>query len=359
MNYKKYSDKYFLRSKKILEKENINPWVKMQCFIRKGPGKIAGIDEAVQLILKHSDIQAKNGKIYALEDGVNYNSTETVMLIEAPLQSIIELETLYLGIITAETTKLNDNRVIDLKAIKENMQKIVNMTKRPVLYFGARHWRYDEDAAISKAAFEGGAFGCSTDEGAATVGQDGLGTIPHALVLAFAGKYGKKQATLKATQAFHKHIDKAVNRIALVDTFNKEISDSLSVASELGENLFGVRLDTCGENFGEGCLKKDSNDFKSGRGVTVELAKNLRNALNKNGFNNVKIILSSGFANPEKVRAFIDAEQEMGIKIFDSLGVGQLFYSRSATADIAEVDGKLLSKFGRHLKINKRLVRML
>jgi len=351
--HQKYSDKYFLRSKTILEKEKINPAVKIQCFIRKGPGHIDGIIEAVNFIKKYSNIEKIGGRIFALKDGMKYEPNETVMLIEAPLQTIIDLETIYLGIISAETTKINnDKSCIDPEQIKERMQEIVRLVDgRPVFYFGARHWRYDEDAAISKAAFDGGAAGCSTDEGAKTVGQIGMGTIPHALVIGIGSRSGSQNATLQSAIAFDKHMDKNIKRVALVDTFNKEITDTLAVAKALGDKLHGVRLDTCGENYGELCIKE--------KGVSVELAVNVRTALNREGFEKVNIVLSSGFAKPEKVKRFVDAEKRLKMRLFDTLGIGQLFESRSATADIVEIDGTRIAKTGRHYRPNKRMVKML
>ena len=69
---KKFTDKYFLRANEILKKEGLNPWVNMQVFVRKGPGKIAGIDEAVNLIIENSNIREVGGRIYAKKDGSNY-----------------------------------------------------------------------------------------------------------------------------------------------------------------------------------------------------------------------------------------------------------------------------------------------
>jgi len=91
----------------------------------------------------------------------------------------------------------------------------------------------------------------------------------------------------------------------------------------------------------------------------VELAGKVRQALDDNGFGHIKIILSSGFAKERKVIDFVESEELWKIKLFDGLGCGQFFHSRTATADIVKVDGKLLSKTGRGYKENKRLVRRL
>ena len=81
--HEKYTDKYFLRTKKILEKDEINPMVRYQVFVRKGPGIVAGIEEAIEIIETYSPNFRKNGgKIYALKDGDDYAAGETLMHID-------------------------------------------------------------------------------------------------------------------------------------------------------------------------------------------------------------------------------------------------------------------------------------
>jgi len=234
----KFSDKYFLRANEILKADDLNPWVNMQVFVRKGPGKIAGINEAIELITQNSNIEKVGGRIYAKQDGALYQPTETVMNIIAPVQEIMELETVYLGIIAAATTRQNDKKEIDLKSIQRNVEQIVELAKdRPVLYFGARHWHYSEDKDIASAAFAGGAFQAATDNGAKVAGKLGVGTIPHALENVYAYKYGKNKAVVESTKAFDKHMDLAIPRIALVDYNNKEISDTLDTIYALPQSI--------------------------------------------------------------------------------------------------------------------------
>ncbi len=347
--YEPYTDKYFLRSREILEKDGLNPWVKMQVFIRKGPGKVKGLEEAISILEEYSELKENGGKIYALKEGSDYAPGETLMIIEGYLQDFIELETMYLGVLTAAMTPGD----IDLKQVEENAKRVVEAAEgRPVMYFGARHWHYSMDAEITKAAHQGGCVAASTDVGAGTFGEKGVGTMPHALILAYGD-------TVKAAEAFDRYIDKKVNRIVLVDTFNREITDTLATARSLGKRLYGVRLDTCKENIGEGGTPENGIPYETGHGVTVELAKNVRTALDENGFENVKIVLSSGFGNVGKIKAFTDAEKRFGMRLFDALGVGGLFKANYATADIVEVNGKPFSKKGRKLNFNPRLEEVL
>ncbi|MCX6801989.1 MAG: nicotinate phosphoribosyltransferase [Candidatus Diapherotrites archaeon] len=320
-----FTDKYFLHSKEILGKEGLNPRVKYQVFFQKGPGIVCGIDEAIAIIRKYAP--GKEIRVRALYDGEPYSAKETVMEIEGPVQELVALETMYLGVLSAGTT------------IASAMHEICSVAKgKEVYYFGARHWRFDSDRELSYAAWVGGATGVSTDIGASSFGGKGMGTIPHALVLVF-------NDTVKTAEKFEKHFGSESKVIALIDTYNKEITDSLRTAEALGEKLYGVRIDTCWENRGEGA--------KKGKGVTVELARKVRKALDEKGFGHVKIFLSSGF-NAKKTAEFMAAEKKYG-KFFDAIGTGSVFDFRFATSDIVEMGGKPCFKTGRPAKPSKRL----
>jgi nicotinate phosphoribosyltransferase len=386
--FEPFSDKYFLRTHEVLQKEGLNPFVRAQVFIRKGPGEVAGVEESLAMLEKFTELKAKGGRVYALPEGSTYRPKETLMVIEGPIQEIIALETLYLGALSAATTRLNDNLdKVDLAAAQENMRKVVELAGgRPVTYFGARHWTYKEDAAIAYAAYKGGATGCSTDAGAATFGAVGQGTIPHALENIYAWQFGKERAVVEATLAFDRVIDPSVPRIALIDYNNRELDDSIAVADALKDKLYGVRVDTCGENIAQGALissrceeadawraqgislpSDDAPDARYwyGTGVTVTGVYALRRALDQFGHKDVKLILTSGFGDPAKVKAFVEAEKVLGVKLFDALGVGGIYKPcRMATMDIVAVGDTEdsmtpISKVGRPYTPNARLERLL
>ena len=383
--YEPYQDKYFLRTLEILQKEDLNPWVVAQVMIRKGPGIVGGIDEAIAIIDKYSDIRKHGGEVYAINDGDEYAAGESLMFIKAPIQDIVAFETMYLGVMSAATTRASgDPGIINLDDVTKNMREVVKAAEgKPVMYFGARHWTYAEDAQISKAAFDGGATSCSTDIGAATVGQKGVGTIPHVLENIMAWKYGRDNAVVEAMKAFDKHIDPSVPRISLIDYNNKEIDCSLAVAKALSGRLNEVRVDTCGENVGQGALKSASEagqweslgvtlpaesdphaKYWYGNGVTVTGVYALRRALDENGYQDVKIVLSSGFGDVDKINAFNNAKSVFGVELYDELGVGGVYKSRSAKMDIVAVGEnpstmEAISKTGRGFKANDRVERVI
>jgi nicotinate phosphoribosyltransferase len=355
-----FTDAYFLRAKRILQAEGLDPQATMQVFIRQGPGRVFGIDEAVGLLQRFSPLAEHGGAVFGLPEGSSYAPCEPLLHIEGRLQDFVELETLYLGAISAATSLGNGEPAPDLEAVKARAAAIRRLVgDRSLMYFGARHWRWTWEERISKAAVQGGFDACATDAGARAAGlRAGVGTIPHALILAFAHKYGPERAGLEATLAFDRHIDAQIPRIALVDTFNREIDEALAAAKALGPRLWGVRLDTAGENVGQGGAPFDGRAYWTGPGVTVESARAVRDALRAAGFEKTRIALSSGFGDPAKVAAFVEAEKTHG-RLFDSLGVGGLFPARIATADVVRVEGREMGKKGRSYRPNPRFVRLL
>jgi len=348
-----YTDIYFTRARRILEAEAINPRVLYQVFIRKGPGTVRGINEAIAILDRYCDLDTNDIRIRALPEGSNYQPGETLMLIEGPVQALMEVETMYLGALSAATSRANGQEGIDLDRLELDVRRVCELIgERPFVYFGARHWHWKEDIDICRAAMAGGAVNASTAIGSKLVEKEPSGTIPHALVLTLAGIHGSESATTKAIEAFDRHIDPGVGRVILVDTFNREIDDALASARALEGRLSGVRLDTCGENQSQGGNPSDGRRYWTGNGVTITGTLAMRQALDRAGFHKVKIVLSSGF-NPEKTAVFVEAEKEYG-RLFDAIG-GSCYSSWMATADIMAVDGKVMHKTGREPRPNPRL----
>jgi len=193
------------------------------------------------------------------------------------------------------------------------------------------------------AAASGGITAFSTDAQASLVGKKGVGTIPHALIAAYKGD------TVMATRAFVKHVDPSIDLVALVDYENDSVGTAIEVAKAMEGRLWGVRLDT-GENMVDKSLFSEMGTFRP-TGVNAQLVWNVRNALDTEGFGDVKIIVSGGF-DAERIRAF----EEDGVPV-DAYGVGAALYEGrfDFTADIVIVDGKPQAKVGRAVRENPRL----
>ncbi len=355
-----YTDKYFIHARGILAAEGLNPRVTMQVFIRRGPARVYGVNEAMAILKKYSPLEEHGGRVLALPEGSEFAPVEPLMHIEGPIQDFIELETMYLGVLSSRTTEATDRRTIIPEDVGRHAAAIREAVPgKFIMYFGARHWHWSMDAAITKAVIEAGFDATSTDIGAQAAGiGKGIGTIPHALVLVFAHANGRERATAEATLAFHRHIETGAPRIALVDTFSRELDDAVATAKALGGALNAVRLDTAGEVIAQGGVPFDGRQFITGAGVTVTSTLAVRGALDKAGFEDVDIVLSSGFGKLDKLRTFARAEQEHG-RLFESLGIGGVYEARFATADIVQVEGCDLAKCGRAFRENPRFVRML
>lgn len=325
-----YTDAYFLRTAEILEQDNHHPKILMQIFQREHV-TLCGTDEVIALLKRCSKNNA-NLKIHSLHDGDQVEPWETVMTIEGDLASFTHLETIYLGILSRQSR------------IATNVHNAVQAANgKPVLFFPARYDSYLTQEQDGYAAMIGGITQFSTDANALASGKKGIGTVPHALIATYNGD------TLAATMAFDKYIDESVARIALVDFDNDCVNTSLKLARKLGSKLVGVRLDTS-NNMVDVSLQEKMGMFKP-TGVCKELVYEVRKALDAEGFQHVKIIVSGGF-NAKKIAEF----EKLNVPV-DTYAVGSSFFDGNInfTADIVQIDGKDCAKKGRTLIKNSRL----
>lgn len=326
-----YSDKYFVRTKEILEKDNNHASVLMQVFTRKD-AVVCGIDEAIA-VLKLCATRPGELVIHALYDGDVVKGGETVMTIEGDYSTFAHLETVYLGVMARPT------------AIATAVKKVVMAAaEKRVLFFPARFDHYRVQTTDGYAAFISGALGVSTDAQGAWWGEEGLGTMPHGLIAAYAGD------TVKAMVALDKYLPEGASRVVLSDFNNDCIGTSLKVAGALGKKLWGVRFDTAED-------VKDvsvTGEGKDSCGVCPELVFKARAEFDRNGFDWLKIIVSSGF-DEEKIRRF----NELGVP-FDAVGVGSALMREKVdfTADVVMVGGRPCAKVGRKFNPNPRLKRV-
>jgi nicotinate phosphoribosyltransferase len=328
-----FTDTYFVRSREVLRAEGRSPRVLMQ-VTGKQVGHLGGIDATIAVLKLCAD-DWSTLVVHALLEGDFYDDWETVLTIEGPYESFAHLETIYLGLLGRGTK------------ICSNAHDLVEAARpKPVMFFGARDDHFATQPLDGYAAAAGGVLSFSTDSQASLVGKRGIGTIPHALIAAFKGD------TVKATKAFARHVDPAVNLVALVDYDNDSVKTSLDVARALEGRLWGVRLDTA-ENMVDKSLYSQMGAFRP-TGVNPQLVWNVRNALDAEGYGEVKIVVSGGFDV-----ARIEQFEEEGVPV-DVYGVGAALYEGryDFTADIVVVEGKPQAKAGRSLRENPRLTRV-
>jgi nicotinate phosphoribosyltransferase len=173
-----------------------------------------------------------------------------------------------------------------------------------------------------------------------------LGVVPHALIAAFGGD------TVAATKAFADQVPDETRLIALCDYENNCVKTSLEVARAMEGRLYGVRIDTS-QHLVDTSILSMMGSFPP-TGVNPHLVWNVRNALDEEGFGDVKIIVSGGFTI-DRIRAFEDD----GVPV-DAYGVGSSLYNVHLpfTADIVQLDGQPQSKAGREARPNARMERV-
>jgi nicotinate phosphoribosyltransferase len=110
-----------------------------------------------------------------------------------------------------------------------------------------------------------------------------------------------------------------------------------------------VRLDTS-ESLVDFALVDEMGDFKP-TGVNARLVQRVREALDRDGFERVKIVASGGFTI-EKIHEF----EELGVPV-DAYGVGSSLIrgANDFTGDVVLTDGRPSGKFGRRYRENARL----
>jgi nicotinate phosphoribosyltransferase len=328
-----YSDKYFVRARDVLMRTGRNPQVTIQVF-QKRSAWLGGVDEAIAILkLCLTDgFTWKDLDVRALRDGDAVEPHEAVMHITGPFVAFAHLETLYLGVLARRTRVATNTRLV-----------VEAAWPKPVMFFPARFDHWLVQTGDGYAAHIVGAIGVSTDAQASWWGSEGIGTVPHALIAAFNGD------AVAATLAFAQTMPEGVKVISLVDFENDCVGTSLAVARALGARLFGVRLDTS-EAMVDRSVTPQMGDFDP-RGVNPRLVRNVRSALDGEGFRHVQITASGGF-DADKIRRF-ESEQVP----VDSYGVGSSLFRGhfDFTGDVVLVDGKPVAKAGRFYRPNPRL----
>jgi nicotinate phosphoribosyltransferase len=331
-----YSDQYFNLTKELLEREGRRPTVLMQVF-QKRESTLGGIDEAIAILRECSGERGEDGawiggwdrlEVRALNEGDPISPREPVLTIRGDYSLFAHLETVYLGTLARRTL------------VMRNVREVVEAARgKEILYFPARHDHWIVQTGDGWAAHVAGAIGVSTDAQASWWGGRGVGTVPHGLIAAYDGD------TVAAAAAFAEHYAARMNITVLVDFDNDSVGTSLAVARALGDDLWGVRLDTS-ETLVDRAL--EGTDL---RGVQPELVRKVRAALDADGFERVRIVVSGGF-DAERIRRF----EADGVPV-DVYGVGSSLIrgSNDFTADVVEVDGVPRAKVGRGIVPSDRL----
>jgi nicotinate phosphoribosyltransferase len=317
---------------------------------------------------------AARGATFAIDlrfaEGDWVGAGEPLMYVSGPLTHLVDLETILLQRLGAPCVAA--------------FNAFLMCTDLPYVGFlamDARHcagaemaemMAYAASVGSAKARREANAVGFignATDATAHYFGNErGLGTMPHALI-GYAG------STLRAAEMFHETFPNDP-LYALVDYFGREVSDSLEVCRAFPDlargGRLGVRVDTHGGRFVEGLDTASSyavlerrcpqgiRTYRTetelrwlvGTGVTAAAIFHLREQLDEAGFDQVKIIASSGF-DPRKCKLMASVRAPI-----DIIGTGsylpELWSETYATADVIAYNRQLRVKIGREFLFPER-----
>ena len=327
-----YAANYFLKSREIVAKYAPNHIVTMQFFQRTDDAKLCGVDEAIALI--HTFAKSpQNLDIYALNDGDIIQANEPVLKVTGRYEDFGFLESMIDGIL-ARRTSVCTNVYWVMKELKGT----------DIFSMADRQDDYQTQIGDGYASYVAGIRKVSTDAQGYWWGGKGVGTMPHALIELCGGDI------IKASDLYHQtYPNEQVT--ALIDYHNNVVHDSVMLAKHLGKTLRAVRVDTSKALIDHYFDDKDTSGFDP-HGVCKELIFALRKALDDNGFQHVKIIVSSSFTK-EKIREWV----QLGVPV-DTYGVGTSFVNNMTcgfTGDLVELDGQPEAKEGRKNIPSKRL----
>jgi nicotinate phosphoribosyltransferase len=357
----RWTDHYFLRTKEAAKRFGDKP-VTYAVFMRRP------VVSAPRLAIDWLQaIAAERKTKFAVEllypEGKWVGAGEPIFYLTGPLVHLVDLETLLL-------MKLGPACVAAYNAFA----MCTDLPKVAFLAMDARHCAGTEMAEMmayaaavgsQRARRKSGAVGFVANATAATAHffgqQGGKGTMPHAFI-GYAG------STVRAAEMFHETFPKD-DMTVLVDYYGLEVTDSIAVARRFPDlaasGRLSVRLDTAGGRFVEGLdpaasyavLERNApgaiRGYRSeeelrylvGTGVSAAAIFHVRESLDREGFQKVKIVASSGFG-PAKCRVMAEAAAPI-----DVVGTGSFlpesWRETYATADIVEYDGRPSVKVGR------------
>ncbi len=300
------TDAYFERTRATLEHAEKNPHVVAEVTADQFPtgsfDVFTGVKDVATLF------EGRDVDVDALPDGQLFDGGP-VLRIEGSYLAFAELETSLLGFLSQPSG-------FATAALEARLAAPDSL----VLSFGARHVHPSIASTVERASLLAGLDGFSHVAAGEILDREAGGTMPHALMFCFG-----EGNQADAWTAFDEAVDEDVPRIALVDTFWDEKSESLLAAETLGDDLDGVRIDTTGSRRG---------DFR-------HIIREVRWELDARGREDVDIFCSGGI-DPDSIRALRD--------VADGFGIGSHITGADSvdfSLDIVEIEGEPISKRGK------------
>jgi nicotinate phosphoribosyltransferase len=300
------ADSYFHRTMQVLRARGLadTPVHAELAYKTSDPDEwfvVAGLDE-VAYLLDGVDVDAR-----AVPEGTICRPHEPILTLSGPYGAFAEHETAILGLLCQASGVATGAARCRLAA-----------GEKPVISFGARRMHPAVTPMIERAAYLGGCDMVAVDLAVERLGIPATGTTPHALVLVLG-------STAEAARAFDEVMEPEVPRTIIIDTFDDEKFGALLAARSIPDTISAIRMDTPGNR----------------RGDFLDLMREVRWELDRNGFEHVKIFASGG----------IDVEYILHLNpVCDAYGVGGAIADAPMidySLDIVEVNGEDRSKRGK------------
>jgi nicotinate phosphoribosyltransferase len=300
------ADSYFHRTMQILRARGLEdtPVHAELAYKTSDPHEwfvVAGLDE-VAYLLDGLEVDAR-----AVPEGTICRPHEPILTLSGPYGAFAEQETAILGLLCQASGIATGAARCRIAA-----------GEKPVVSFGARRMHPAITPMIERAAYLGGCDMVAVDLAVERLGIPATGTTPHALVLVLG-------STAEAARAFDEIMEPEVPRTIIIDTFDDEKFGALLAARAIPDSIYAIRMDTPGNR----------------RGDFLDLMREVRWELDRNGFEHVKIFASGG----------IDVEYILHLNpICDAYGVGGAIADAPMidySLDLVEVNGEDRSKRGK------------
>jgi len=279
----KTTDIYFLNTKEVLTKNQIDSEVVMEVYVRDLPyasiwGVLTGVYEVAKLL------EGLPIDVWSFDEGAIFLADrrtamyEPVMTITGRYRDFVEYETPLLGLL-ASCTSISTKSARFRAAAGDKI----------LISFGTRRVHPSLSPLVERNCYVAGFDGISNVLGAEMLGLKPSGTMPHALVQIIGNP-------VKTWKLFDRTMPKSIQRTALIDTFWDEKTEAIEAFEALGPHLWGVRMDTPSSRRG---------DFR-------KIVEEVRWELDIRGGKDVKI-LASGRITEEDVVQLRDIVDGFGI----------------------------------------------
>lgn len=321
-----YSTKYFLTTKKLIKETNKTNIISVLQFFSFSEENImvTGITETIELINFYLSKKEKELiSVFGVEEGDVISPKTPILKIKGPYYLICNLENIIDSILSRRTS-VSTNAMNLISELKDN-QEIIYMADRNDDF---RLMPYD-----AYSAYKAGIRIFTNNAHLQFIKNDEnvklIGTIPHSLI----HQYKNDLKTL--IRDFNKHINQ---KPTLLIDFNNDVIKTLESCKEELENISAIRLDTS-SNMVDKSLSKTKENY----GINSNLIFLVRNWLDTNNFQKIKIVVSSSISK-YKIKEINDLNAPV-----DFYGIGQHFIKNSVhiTADLVKYNDENFAKEGR------------